>query len=225
MTSTQPDPEPSVPGMKLQRMRFGDPVERDDQKVVYKASIKKPEAVCTLTVTTSALLYQTDELDGFLAEIWAGFILKAPNPKKDTADDPEPKLEPPDLDRETLIEIDVQLHAPADTSEATVEVIATAAKEDDSTPAEVRSAGKGQPRELRSRRPPLAPGYQKRWNAAGGVSKTATATAKGGNGTLRSQPALKPNKYLKVGGGKQSVTGSSVWVRGGTLRLTYDLVY
>jgi hypothetical protein len=220
MTSTQPDPKPTVPGMKLQRMRFGDPVEQDDKKVVYKASIENPDGVCTLTVTAAAQLYHTDELDGFLDEIWAGFLLTAPNATKDTADDSEP--EPNDLDRETVIEIDVQLRAPDDTSDVIVEVIATAAEEDDSTSAEVRSARKGQPPAPRLVRPPLAPGQQKRWYAPGGRSKTATASAIQGNGTLRKQSALTPNKYLGV---KKQETASSVWVRGGNKRLLYDLIY
>ena len=218
MTSTQPDPKPTVPGMKLQRMQFS-PAGEDNQAVVYRAAVENPDGVCTLTVTAAAELYHTEELDKFLDEVWAGFVLTAPNVTKDKADDSEP--EPNDLARETVIEIDVQLNAPDDTSDVIVEVIATAEK-DDSESAEVRSAGKGRPPVGNVVQKPLGPGIQKRWYAPGGRSKTATASAIQGNGTLRIQSSLKPNQYL---GAKKKYTARSVWVRGGSARLVYDLIY
>ena len=70
MTSKQPNSEPKGPPVKLQHLKFS-PEEVDDNKAVYKASIQKPDARFTLTVTVAAKLYETEVLKGFLSEIEA----------------------------------------------------------------------------------------------------------------------------------------------------------
>ena len=108
MKSTQPDPEPKGPAVKLQHMKF-QPVEQDEHKAVYRAIIEdddapgKPVYALTVTVAPPGDSEAKKQLDSFLSEMEAGFVLTARNPEEDAGDNREPL---PDLDlaKEILIE-------------------------------------------------------------------------------------------------------------------------
>ena len=223
MTSTQPDPEPEDPAVRLRHMDFR-PVEVDDYKAVYRAFIDDAEApgapVYALTVTVASPGDgEAEELERFLNDMEAGFVLTAPNPEEDTGDDQEP-LPDLDLDKEILIEPQlVQLRTLDGTFGVTV-VVRTAVDEgEDSGAAEFRSALEDQPAVAEFYiRETVGSGKDHRYTAKGGVIRTATATARSGTGTIR-----QPVKYIRVGGGSRSVSGTTVWVHGVT-RCTYDFV-
>jgi len=198
-------------------MRFGDPVEQDDQKVVYKASIKKPEAVFTLTVTVARPRDEKQELElkRFLDDMEGGFVLTEPNLEEDTADDQEP--DPGNLDTEVQFVVEVRPRGLDRTLEATV-VVRTAIEAEEDPGATKLSA-----RAAARRRDSVLAGKDHRWSANGGVIRTATATPRQNSGTLRSQGALNPHQNLSVSGGSRSTSGSTVWVRGVSGRFVYDM--
>jgi len=208
--------------MKLQRMRFGDPVEQDDQKVVYKASIKKPEAVFTLTVTVARELYETEDLKSFLNEIEAEVVLTKPHLEADIADDrkPQPDLDlDKEIDKEIVLELEVQPRDPDGTFGATAVVETPVPGEDDHKAAQFRSVP-GHPPLVRL---VVRRGQDVVLNATGGFTRTATAVARAGSGTLRSQQAPNPHETLIVGGGDKSVRGKTVWLHASTPRMVVDI--
>ena len=222
MTSKQPDPEPEDPAVKLQPMDFKR-VEQDDHKAVYKASIEKPEAVCTLTVTVARPRDEKEELElkRFLNDMKGGFVLTEPNPEEDTADDRESV--PGNPDTELLIEVEVRPRGLDGTLEATV-VVRTWIEEEEATgAAELRSARPHQPGSAPAIRDSVLAGKDHRWSANGGYIRTATATARQNSGTIRRQYALDPHQNLSLGGGSRSTSGRTVWVHGGSRRLVYDM--
>jgi hypothetical protein len=223
MTSNQHDLEPEAPAVRLQYMNF-QPVEEDDRKAVYRAFIEDDDApgapVYALTVTVASPGdREAEELERFLNDMEAGFVLTAPNPEEDTGDDREP-LPDLDLDKEILIEPQlVRLRTLDGTFGVTVVVRTAVAEGEDPRAAEFRSALEYQPvvAELYVRKTVLA-GKDHRYRAIGGVIRTATATARYGTGTIR-----QPAQYIRVGGGSRSARGTTVAVHGVT-RCTYDFV-
>lgn len=228
MTSTQPDLEPEIPAVKVQRMKFP-PGEVDEHKAVYRAVIDDGAApgapIWALTVTVARELFEAEELKSFISEIDAGFVLTAPN-TEDIADDREPA---PDLDlaQEILIEPElVRLRALDGTFGFTAVVRTAVAEADDSPPHRLRSAPVPEPVVARAyllKRDRVLAGRDHRYTARGGVP-TATATARAGSGTIRRQLALNPAQTITVGGGSRSARGTAVWVRGGVRACTYDFV-
>ena len=228
MTSTQPDPEPEGPPVQLQLMKFR-PEQIDDHKAVYRASIEKPEAVCTFTVTVARELYETEDLKTFLNEIKAEFVLTKPHLEADIADDrkPQPDLDldlDKEIDKEIVLGLEVQPRDPDGTFGATVVVETPVPGEDDQKAAQFRSVPGHPPVPM----PPLVRlvvrrGQDVRLNATGGFTRTATAVARAGSGTLRSQQAPNPHETLIVGGGDKSVRGKTVWLHASTPRMVVDI--
>jgi hypothetical protein len=223
MTSTQPEPGPEAPAVRLQDIDF-QLVTEDDHKAVYKAIIEDDDApgapVYALTVTVASPGdWTAKELERFLNEMEAGFVLTAPNPEEDTGADREP-LPDLDLDKEILIEPQlVQLRTLDGTFGVTVVVRTAVAEGKDPKAAEFRWALGDQPvvAEAYLRKTVLA-GRDHRYSSIGGVIRTATATARNGTGTIR-----QPSQYIRVGGGSRSAKGTTVWVHGVTT-CTYDFV-
>jgi hypothetical protein len=89
-------------------MKF-EPVQQDDHKAVYRAIIEdddapgKPVYALTVTVAPPGDGESKKELDRFLNEMEAGFVLTARNPEEVAGDDREPRPDP-DLRKEILIE-------------------------------------------------------------------------------------------------------------------------
>jgi len=208
--------------MKLQRMRFGEPVKQDDKKVVYKASMENPDGVLTLTVTVAPTLYETEELRGFLDGMEAGFVLTAPNPEESTDDDREPAPDL-DLDNEILIELGILPHAPDGIFDAIVVVRTAVAGEEDPRAAQLPSAREQQQVVAEAIRTPLPARKDHRWSADGGVIRTATTTARQNSGTLRAQPKPDPHQNLPLNVGILEKGRTTVWVHAGGARLLYDM--
>jgi hypothetical protein len=224
MTSTQHDPEPEGTPVQLQPMKFH-PQQVDDHKAVYKASIEKPEAICTFTVTVARELYETEDLKTFLNEMQAEFVLTKPHVEADIADDrkPQPDL---DLEKEIVLELDVQPRDPDGNVGATAVVETPVPKKDDPKAAQFRSAPGHPPVPVRHHaRLVVLAGHDVRLDATGGVARTATAAAREGSGTLRSQSALNPHQTLTVGGGNQSVRGKAIWLHASSPRMVVDIWY
>jgi hypothetical protein len=226
VTSKQPDPEPEDPAVTLQRMDFK-LVEQDDHKAVYTASIEKPEAVCTFTVTVARELYETEDLKTFLNEIKAEFVLTKPHLEADIADDrkPQPDLDlDKEIDKEIVLGLEIQPRDPDGTFGATAVVETPVPGEDDHKAAQFRSVPGHPPVPM----PPLVRlvvlrGQDVVLNATGGFTRTATAVARAGSGTLRSQQAPNPHETLFVGGGDKSVRGKTVWLHASTPRMVVDI--
>jgi hypothetical protein len=233
MTSTQPEPEPEDLAVRLQHMDFK-PMAQDDHKIaVYRALIQddrapgEPLYALTVTVASPRNDKEAQELKNFLSEMEAGFVLTAPNPEEDTADDREQPLPDFDLAKEALIQPElVRLRTLDGTFGVTVVVRTAVAEEEDSRAeeedpraAEFRSARGYQPVVARAyiRRTVLA-GRDHRYTAKGGIP-TATVTARYNSGSIR-----YPSSNITVGGGSRKATGKTVWVRGGTRACTYDFV-
>jgi hypothetical protein len=221
VTSKQPDPEPEDPAVTLQRMDFK-LVEQDDHKAVYKASIEKPEAVFTLTVTVARPRDEKEELElkRFLKDMEGGFVLTEPNLEEDTADDREP--DPGNLHTELQFAVEVRPRGLDRTLEATV-VVRTAIEAEEDPGATKLSARAHPPGPAPAVRDSVLAGRDHRWNANGGYIRTATATARQNSGTIRRHRALDPHQNLRVGGGRRSTRGSTVWVHGVSGRLVYDM--
>jgi hypothetical protein len=201
-------------------------VEQDHHKAVYRAFFEDDDApgapVYALTVTVASPGdWTAEELERFLKEMEVGFVLTSPNPEEDTGDDREAPPDPPDLAKEILIAPQlVRLRTLDGTFGVTVVVRTAVAAEDDSKAAEFRAALENQPvvADLYVRKTVLA-GRDHRYNAIGGVIRTATVTARYNSGSIR-----YPFSYITVGGGSRKATGRSVWVRGGSRNCTYDFV-
>jgi hypothetical protein len=220
MTSKQPDPEPEVPEVELQSMNF-ERVEQDDLKVVYKASIRQQDADCKLSVT---VIRPGDEkeLRSLLDGIKAGFVFKALT-LEDNTDDGLKSVPELNLNTEIKFEIEVQPHVLDSTFESYVVVEATVAAGEEDEAAQFRSAPGHPPIGGQALVGSVLAGKDHRYNANGGVIRTATATATRDSGTIRSQQALNPHQGLSVGGGSKSEAGGAVWLRGGGKGMRYKI--
>jgi len=116
-----------------------------------------------------------------------------------TQPDPEPEGPPVELQ---LTEIEVQPSDPDATFGATAAV--------------------GIPNVVRLT---IRAGHDVRLNAPGGVTRTATAIALAGSGTIRSQQAPNPHQNLKAGGGSKSVKGKIVVLRAITPTMVVDILF
>jgi len=220
MTSKQPYPEPEVPEVELQSMRF-ERVQQDALKVVYEASIRQQDADCTLSVTV-APPEDEKELISFLDDIKAAFVFKALTQKENT-DDGLKSVPELNLKTEIGIEIAVQPHVLDSTFESYVVVETTVAAGEEDKAAQFRSAPGHPPIEGQALVGSVLAGKDHRYNANGGYIRAATATATRDSGTIRNQPTVAPNQPLKVGGGSKSETGRAVWVRGGGKGMHYKI--
>jgi len=210
VTSKQPDPASEIPKVKLQQMDFRLQTE-DDNKVVYRAEVQddkapgKPVWAMTVTAARPQDREEKEALERFMREMAVGFVLTPPHPEQDTDDEPVPGL---DLADEMLIEHQlVRTAAPDGTSGATVVVSTIAgpgAREAQLLAPAARAAAKLDRVSAKSHR----------WAAKGGVSTTATATARRGSGRIRSQKATNPNTFFTVGPNPGRRTGKTVWVVG-----------
>jgi hypothetical protein len=220
MTSLENCPDIENPQVDLRRLEFHE-VEDRDGKSVHQALVDDSDApggpVYALTVTTASPGDDEKakaELDAFLDEMRAGFVLTAPNPDEPPCDDQEP--DPFDIGTQTQIEPGlVQLRTLKGTFGVTV-VVQTAADGDHSTNAEEAAAEPAPGQPIRAR-VTVQPGKEHTYTAVGGL-KTATVTARQGSGTIR-----KPQKGITAGGGPRSLTASRVIVHGNTL-MVYDFV-
>src|SRR5215831_15588702 len=109
MTSQENCPDIENPQVDLHPLQFK--IEDKDGKSVCQALVDDSEApgqpVYALTVTTASPGDEKAkaELDAFLHEMRAGFVLTAPNPDEAPCDDREP--EPFDVNTQTQIEFDL----------------------------------------------------------------------------------------------------------------------
>jgi hypothetical protein len=219
MTSKQPDQGPEAPEVKLEPLH-PEPVEVDAHRGVYGASIRNRDAVCAFTITVAPQLYETKELKELLNAMKAGLAPAKANQEEDTADDGEP-VPAPDL--ANVIDVEVRLTVPDDTLGVTVVVETPVPEEEDPKAAQFRAAP-GRPGEPQIRATVLA-GKDLRFNAAGGITRTATATALAGSGTLRKQQAQIPSEKLIVGRGSKSVRGKTIYLHASTQRMVANLVF
>jgi hypothetical protein len=214
-----------APKVKLQHMDF-QPLMEDDSKVVYRAEINddkapgKPVWRMTVTAARPKNEEEKEKLEGFMKEMEVGFVLTPPHPEDDTDDDQEPV---PDLDLENEILIEHQLvrtRTLDGTSGATVVVSTLAEGEDpESESGQLRSASEA----LAAGKLVRVGAKSHRWAARGGVSTTATATAKQGSGRIRNQKASSPNTLFRVGSNPGKKKGKTVWVvaSGGTCKYLF----
>jgi len=215
MTSQENCPDIENPQVDLHPLQFK--IEDKDGKSVCQALVDDSEApgqpVYALTVTTASPGDEKAkaELDAFLHEMRAGFVLTAPNPDEAPCDDREP--EPFDVNTQTQIEFDlIQLRTLRGTFGVTV-VVQTAVDGHSSTAEEIPAAPA--PGGLIQYRATVQPGKEHTYAAIGGL-RTATVTARQGSGYIRS-----PIKDIAAGYRSRSLRARRVIVHGYTF-MVYD---
>jgi len=145
------------------------------------------------------------ELDAFLADIRAQFLLTGP-----FADDGVSGQVAPPVDLSSEISFEIGIKDPKAVSGNFGVVAILEATVEEEAPGGTAPQTSGVVTSVLAHR-------DHRYAARGGIKK-ATVTALGGRGSIR-RPAL----HLLVGGGSQSVRGATVWVHGET-RLRYRFV-
>jgi hypothetical protein len=219
MTSQENCPDIENPQVDLRSLQFRK-IEDKGGKSVFRALVDDSEApgqpVYALTVTTASPGEDEKakaELDAFLDELRAGFVLTAPNPDEAPCDDKEP--EPFHIKTQTQIEFDlIRLRTLKGTFGVTV-VVQTAVDGDPSTAEEIAAApAPGQPILYRDT---VLAGKEHTYTAIGGL-RTATVTARQGSGSIR-----RPRKHVHAGGRSKSLRARRVIVHGDTF-MVYDFV-
>lgn len=218
MTSPDNCPDIENPQVDLGPLDFRE-VESKDGTSVFVALVDQTKApggpTFSLTVTTASPGDEEAkaELDSFLTEMQAGFVLTAPYPDEPPCDDEEPA--PFDIGTQTQIEADlVRLGTLKGTFGVTV-VVQTAADGHSDTVEQVPVAAA--PGALIPFRATVQRGKEHTYTARQGL-KTATVTARQGSGYIAS-----PRKYITAGGKPRSLRARRVTVHGYTL-VVYDFV-
>jgi hypothetical protein len=210
------------PGVALRPLTFE--LRKDDgREAVFEALVDDSEApgapVYALTVTIASPGGDRSaraDIDAFLKAILAGFIITDPFSEAHPPDDRDPL---PDVRLETLLELRlVRLRTPDGIVGVTAVVRTTVLGEGSLAPIADAAAPGARIIEADVRERVLR-GKDHMWKAAGGL-KTATATARSNRGTIRSSTS-QPKK-ITVGGGKQQVTGTTVYVHTDDSSCLYD---
>lgn len=212
MEDQQCDPCAEITVVDLKPLTF-DLAEDNGTAAIYVARVDEPDAPggpeYALTVTVASPRQDAEakaEIDAFLSEMRAAFLLTAPNPDEDSPDDQEPG--PFDIAAEIQIVPElVQLRTLKGTFGVTA-IVRTEVEEGDTEAVEsFAEPATGPPDPVRHK---IGAGKNHRYTAKGGI-KTATAAALKGSGNIR-----PPVKAIFVGGSPQSVTAKTVIVHGVT---------